>query len=179
LALTHAHPDHWGAAPELCAALGVPVACHDADADVVIGKVPAGKSLAFRMGKLLLERGACAEVVRLSEGDMVGDFRVVHAPGHSDGHVVYFRDYDGVAIVGDLFNTMDMWTRRVRLAEPPANLSVSTEENRRSILKLVELRPSLVLPGHGAALRDMSLLAEFAVLMHAEGLRETTGSTTA
>jgi hydroxyacylglutathione hydrolase len=179
LALTHAHPDHWGAAPALCAALGVPVACHHGDADVVIGKASAGNGLAFRLGKLLLERGACSEVERLSEGDMVGDFRVVHAPGHSDGHVIYFRDSDGVAIVGDVINTMDMWTRRVRLAEPPANLSIDAEENRRSIQKLVELGPSLVLPGHGAPLRDMRLLADFAALIPDDNIMETAGSATA
>lgn len=179
LALTHAHPDHWGAAPALCAALGVPVACHQADADIVIGKASAGNGLAFRMGKLFLENGTCGEVVRLREGDTVGDFRVVHAPGHSDGHVIYFRDSDGVAIVGDLINTMDMWTRRARIAEPPANLSVDVEENRRSIQKLVELGPSLVLPGHGAPLRDMKLLEEFAALMPSPSFRETARSATA
>lgn len=179
LALTHAHPDHWGAAPALCAALGVPVACHHADADVVIGKASAGNGLAFRMGKLFLESGACGEVVRLRDGDRVGDFRVVHAPGHSDGHVIYFRDSDGVAIVGDLINTMDMWTRRTRIAEPPANLSVDAEENRRSIQKLVELGPSLVLPGHGAPLRDMKALEEFAALMPSGSVRERARSATA
>ena len=179
LALTHAHPDHWGAAPALCAALGVPVACHHADADVVVGKATAGNGLAFRMGKLFLEDGACGEVVRLHDGDRVGDFRVVHAPGHSDGHVIYFRDSDGLAIVGDLVNTMDMWTRRTRIAEPPANLSVDAEENRRSIHKLVGLGPSLVLPGHGAPLRDMRLLAEFAALLAPDSITETARSATA
>lgn len=165
LALTHAHPDHWGAAPALCAELDVPVAVHAADADVVTGRAAAGSGLAFRMGRRLLERGACTDVTRLHEGDMVGDFRVVHTPGHSAGHVVYFRERDGVAVAGDLFNTMDAWTRRRRLAEPPANLSVDPAENRRSIRRLVELEPSLVLPGHGPALEDMRLLRDFAGAM--------------
>jgi glyoxylase-like metal-dependent hydrolase (beta-lactamase superfamily II) len=179
LALTHAHPDHWGAAPALCAAMGMPIACHEADADIVTGQAMAGNGVAFRAGKMFLEGGTCAAVVRLREGDMVGDFRVVHAPGHSHGHVIYFRESDGVAVVGDLINTMDMWTRRVRVAEPPAHLSVDADENRRSVLKLVELGPSLVLPGHGPVLRDMSLLAEFAAVLSAGGIRGTAGSTTA
>jgi glyoxylase-like metal-dependent hydrolase (beta-lactamase superfamily II) len=178
VALTHAHPDHWGAAPALCAAMGVTVACHEADADIVTGHAMAGNGLAFRAGKIFLEGGTCDDVVRLAEGDMVGDFRVVHAPGHSAGHVIYFRESDGVAVVGDLINTMDMWTRRVRIAEPPPFLSVDADENRRSVLKLVELGPSLVLPGHGPALRDMSLLAEFAALLPIGGVRGTAGSTT-
>ncbi len=162
IALTHAHPDHWGAAPALCADFDVPLAVHADDADIVTGHARAGNGLAFRMGKRFLESGICARVSRLRDGDMVGDFRVVHAPGHSAGHVVYFREADGLAVAGDLFSTMDMWTRRRRLAEPPANLSIDAEENRRSIKKLVELGPSLVLPGHGPALEDMRLLRAFA-----------------
>jgi glyoxylase-like metal-dependent hydrolase (beta-lactamase superfamily II) len=55
-----------------------------------------------------------------------------------------------------------MWTRRKRLSEPPAHVSVDVQENRRSILALLELAPSLVLPGHGPPLTDMSRLEEFA-----------------
>lgn len=166
IALTHAHPDHWGAAPALSARFKAPVAVHHADAPVVTGEAAAGGHLAFRMGKRFLEAGACADVVRLREGDKVGGFTVVHAPGHSAGHVVYFRESDRLAIAGDLFNTMHMWTRRMRLGEPPEHLSIDAEENRRSIVKLVDLRPSMVLPGHGPALKDMHLLQRFA-----DGLR--------
>jgi glyoxylase-like metal-dependent hydrolase (beta-lactamase superfamily II) len=103
----------------------------------------------------------------LREGDVVGEFTVVHAPGHSAGHVVYFRKSDGVAVTGDLFSTMDVWSRKRRLAEPPAHLCVDAAENRRSIQRLAELRPSLVLPGHGPALRDTRVLDEFAERLEA------------
>ena len=162
IALTHAHPDHWGAAPELSAGLRVPVAVHDADAGIVAGTATAGAQIAFRLGRRLLENGVCRDIIRLREGDQLGGFTVIHAPGHSAGHVVYFRESDGLAIIGDLFNTMEMWTRRRRLGEPPPNLSINAAENRRSIVKLIELRPSLILPGHGPALHDMTALATFA-----------------
>jgi len=35
-----------------------------------------------------------------SEGDEVAGFRVVHAPGHRPGEVIFFRESDGVAICG-------------------------------------------------------------------------------
>lgn len=178
IALTHAHPDHWGAAPVLSTRFKAPVAVHHADAAVVTGEASAGGHLAFRMGKRFLEAGACTDVVRLREGDTVGAFTVVHAPGHSAGHVVYFRESDGLAIAGDLFNTMHMWTRRLRLAEPPENLSVDADENRRSIVKLVGLRPSMVLPGHGPALKDMRLLERFADRLPA-AVTKSAGSKTA
>jgi hydroxyacylglutathione hydrolase len=168
LALTHAHPDHWGAALAICRHLALPLACHEADADVVAGMGPRPqKSLMFRAARVAWEGGSCAQVQRLRQGDSVAGFRVIHAPGHTRGHVIYFRQTDGVAVIGDLFNTMAMWSRRKRLSEPPAHVSVDPRENRRSILTLLELRPSLVLPGHGPPLTDMSRLEEFAVTMAA------------
>src|SRR5687767_10649330 len=38
VALTHVHPDHQGAAAEVCRRFKVPLACHEADADVMEGK---------------------------------------------------------------------------------------------------------------------------------------------
>lgn len=166
LALTHAHPDHWGAAPAICAALDIPLACHEAEAGVVDGsRRPAGEGRTLRFGRLALERGRCSNVRRLCEGDTVGSFRVIHAPGHSAGHVVYFREADGVAIIGDLLNTMAMWSRRIRLGQPPPHLCVDAAENRKSIRRLVDLGPSLLLPGHGPPLRDMGLLRDFAAAL--------------
>jgi glyoxylase-like metal-dependent hydrolase (beta-lactamase superfamily II) len=163
LALTHAHPDHWGAAPAICARLELPLACHEADADIVAGIVPAAQDgWMFRAAKVAWEHGTCEQVQRLQQGDEVAGFQVVHTPGHTRGHVIYFRESDRVAVVGDLFNTMAMWTRRRRLSEPPPHVSVDAQENRRSILALLELAPSLVLPGHGPPLTDMSRLEEFA-----------------
>ena len=155
IALTHAHPDHWGSAAALSSRFGARVAVHEADAGIVAGRDAAGSHLAFRVGKRLWEGRPCTEVAVLREGDKVGDFTVVHMPGHSAGHVAYFRESDRVAVTGDLFSTMDSRTRRTRIAEPPAFLSVDAEENRRSIRRLLDLKPSVVLPGHGPALRDL------------------------
>jgi len=176
IALTHAHPDHWGAAATLSAVFGARVAVHEADAGIVKGTEPAGTHVAFRMGKRFLEGETCRDPVLLKEGDMVGDFTVVHTPGHSAGHVIYFRESDRVAVTGDLFSTMDSWTRRLRIAEPPAHLCVDPGENRRSIERLVELKPSLVLPGHGPALRDVDRLAEFASRVAPAPIKETAAS---
>src|SRR5262245_61371733 len=38
VALTHVHPDHQGAVAEVCRRFKVPLACHEADADVMEGK---------------------------------------------------------------------------------------------------------------------------------------------
>ena len=94
----------------------------------------------------------------LAEGDEVGSYRVVHAPGHSAGAVILFRESDRVAIWGDVIRNLSFVTGRQKLAEPPDLFTVDPAENRRSIRKLLELRPRIACPGHGPPLRDLEAL---------------------
>ena len=94
----------------------------------------------------------------LQEGDEVAGFRVIHAPGHAPGEVIFFRDSDRAAIAGDVINTINLWTGLPRIQEPPEILTSDPVENRRSIRKLLELRPSLVCVGHGPPLREIEKL---------------------
>ena len=77
----------------------------------------------------------------LNEGDEVAGFRVVHAPGHARGEVIFFRDSDRVAICGDVIRNMSYATGRPMLAEPPEIFTYDPAENRRSIRKLADLEP--------------------------------------
>ncbi|MEA2647155.1 MAG: hydroxyacylglutathione hydrolase [Chloroflexota bacterium] len=161
--LTHCHPDHQGVAAMVRTLKGVPLACHEADVEWMEGTTP----VAFRNPVINRLQGAwagpaCAVDRVLHDGDEVGGFRVVHAPGHTPGHVMYHRAADGVVICGDVVSNQHPVTRRPRLAEPPEMYSTDPAENRRSIRRLVDLRPSLVLFGHGPPLRDVSLLDAFA-----------------
>jgi hydroxyacylglutathione hydrolase len=163
LALTHVHPDHQGCAKAVCEARGVPLACHADDVDAMEGRRPvaaSSKPVAQVFGKLWT--GPPHKVDRvLHEGDEVAGFRVVHAPGHAPGEVIFFRDSDRVAICGDVIRNITYVTMRTRLAEPPADLTPDPAENRRSIRKLAELNPSLILPGHGPAVTDMAAFGRF------------------
>jgi hydroxyacylglutathione hydrolase len=163
VALTHAHPDHQGAVQEVCGARRVPLACHADDVDAMEGHRPMGSP--EHQGKLVNRMimrywaGPPREVERvLHEGDEVAGFRVVHAPGHAPGEVIFFRESDRVAIAGDVINTINVWTGLPGVREPPEILTLDPVGNRRSIRKLLELRPSLVCVGHGAPLRDISKL---------------------
>ena len=164
LALTHVHPDHQGCAKAVCVARGVPLACHEDDVDAMEGRRPVAaspKPTAQLFGKLWT--GPPHKVDRvLHEGDEVAGFRVVHAPGHSPGEVIFFRDSDRVAICGDVIRNITYVSLRTRLAEPPGDLTPDPAENRRSIRKLAELNPSLILPGHGPAVTDMAAFERFA-----------------
>ncbi|HET7574029.1 MAG TPA: MBL fold metallo-hydrolase [Solirubrobacterales bacterium] len=163
LALTHVHPDHQGSAKAVCEAKGVPLACHADDVDAMEGRRPVGAtSHPVARTYARLWQGPPHPVDRvLHEGEEVAGFRVVHAPGHAPGEVIFFRDSDRVAICGDVIRNISYLTLRARLAEPPDDLTPDPPENRRSIHRLAELNPSLILPGHGPAVTDMAAFERF------------------
>jgi glyoxylase-like metal-dependent hydrolase (beta-lactamase superfamily II) len=164
VALTHVHPDHQGCAKAICEARGVPLACHEDDVDAMEGRRPvAASSKPSAQAFARMWEGPPHKVDRvLREGDEVAGFRVVHAPGHAPGEVIFFRDSDRVAICGDVIRNITYVTLRTRLAEPPDDLTPDPAENRRSIRKLAELNPSLILPGHGPAVTDIGDFERFA-----------------
>ncbi|HEX5988825.1 MAG TPA: MBL fold metallo-hydrolase [Solirubrobacterales bacterium] len=165
LALTHVHPDHQGAAKDVCEARGVPLACHADDVEAMEGKRPiqeASTSNPINRVIRAIWEGPPYEVGRvLRDGDEVAGFRVVHAPGHSRGHVVFFRESDRVAICGDVIRNMSYATGLPGIKEPPPIFTYDMEENRRSIRKLADLNPSLILPGHGPAVTDIAAFERF------------------
>lgn len=165
LALTHVHPDHQGSAKAVCEARGVPLACHADDVDAMEGRRPvqeAEPSNPINRFVRALWEGPPHPVDRvLQDGDEVAGFRVVHTPGHARGHVVFFRESDRVAICGDVIRNMSYATGLPGIKEPPDFFTYDPAENRRSIRKLAELNPSLILPGHGPAVTDMGAFERF------------------
>ena len=163
VALTHVHPDHQGCAKWVCDAKGVPLAVHADDVDAMEGR----RSVAatdWWLGKIYdrLWTGPPRKVDRvLAEGDEVAGFRVVHAPGHAPGEVIFFRDSDRVAICGDVIRNMSYLTTLAGVREPPDGLTPDPAENRRSIRKLAALEPSLILPGHGPEVTDIAAFNRF------------------
>ncbi len=163
VALTHCHPDHQGSAHTVCGRFGVPLACHEADVAAVEGRAP------MQPDNWLLRYGGpvwagppqpVGQVLR--DGDEVGGFRVVHAPGHTPGHIVFFREADRLAIAGDVLANFTVLGNWPGLHEPPSFFSADPAENRRSVRLLAELRPAVVCFGHGPPLRDPRLLERFA-----------------
>jgi hydroxyacylglutathione hydrolase len=165
LALTHVHPDHQGVAKDVCEARGIPLACHADDVDAMEGRRPiqeAAPGNPFnRMIKRFWEGPPCGVDRALREGDEVAGFRVVHAPGHARGEVIFFRESDRTAICGDVIRNMSYATGLPGVKEPPDIFTYDPAENRRSIRKLAELNPSLILPGHGPAVTDIAAFERF------------------
>ena len=99
--LTHGHIDHCGEAAMLARRLGVPIEGPHRDDDFWISQLPAqGKMFGFPP----LE--AFTPDRWLEDGDtvMVGEqaLEVIHCPGHTPGHVVFFHLGERLAFVGDV-----------------------------------------------------------------------------
>jgi glyoxylase-like metal-dependent hydrolase (beta-lactamase superfamily II) len=162
LALTHCHADHQGTARVLCTRYGIPLACHADDVPAMEGRTPMQpRHWLVRLSERVWA-GPPFPVARvLREGDEVAGFRVVHAPGHTSGHVIYFRESDRVALAGDVLANIHFLTGRTGLRLPPSALCVDPQQNRRSVRTLLELQPRLVCFGHGPPLHEPSLLERF------------------
>lgn len=159
VALTHCHPDHQGAARAVCETFGVPLACHEADAAAMEGTATMVPYNRLKSLELRFWAGPPHPVGRLlRDGDEVAGFRVIHAPGHTPGHVIFFRDRDRVALAGDLLENLHFVRGWPGLRETPAVFSVDPEQNRRSIELLLGLEPRVICFGHGPPLRDLALL---------------------
>jgi glyoxylase-like metal-dependent hydrolase (beta-lactamase superfamily II) len=161
-ALTHAHPDHFGSSHAVCEALGLPLWCGERDADAVeSGQVTHAESpITWLLDRLPTPPHPVAR--RLREGDEVAGFRVLDVPGHSPGHVAYWREADRTLICGDVYFNLHPLTGIPGLREPPAMLTRDPARNRESMRRLAELEPALVLFGHGPPLRDTRRFVELA-----------------
>jgi hydroxyacylglutathione hydrolase len=161
-ALTHAHPDHYGSSHAVCDQLGIPLWCGEQDAKVVEGERPApGHGRAARLLNRLPRPQPHPVERRLREGDEVAGFTVLDVPGHSPGHVAYWRDSDRTLICGDVLFNLSLPTLRPGLREPYAAFTPDPPRNRDSARRLAGLEPNVVLFGHGPPLRGGERFVRF------------------
>jgi hydroxyacylglutathione hydrolase len=167
IVLGHSHVDHRGSAPGVSQRLGVPVQCHPdevAEAELEHTHTYADFSkvepwFSRKIYPWLFRRwdgGAVKIDSTVGEGDRVGEFEVVHFPGHAPGQIGLWRESDRLALVTDTVYFVDA-ARFKRL--PPGQAVVplpafnkDTEQARDSIRKLAALRPETVWAGHAEAL---------------------------
>jgi len=164
-ALTHAHPDHQGASKAVCEELGIPLWCGEGDVEAMETTGGVAASQPPGLINRLQERfwtGPPHPVARaLREGDEVAGFSVLEVPGHSPGHLAFYREFDGALVLGDVLNNMNVATGIPGLHEPPAVFTPDPARNRESARRLADLSPRLVCFGHGAPLRDPQRLRAF------------------
>lgn len=165
-AITHAHADHQGASKEICEKLGIPFICHEKDKDraelgLVSEEYPDPNNFIAKF-QMSYWAGLGHKISRtVKEGEKIGGFTVIETPGHASGHISFFREKDGVLIVGDVINNMNLLTTHVGLQEPPKMFTANAEQNRESIKKLFNLDPRILCFGHGPVLLNSGELERF------------------
>jgi hydroxyacylglutathione hydrolase len=164
-ALTHAHPDHQGSSHALCERFGIPLWCGQGDVPAMEtpGAIRNPKAPAWlNWAQERFWTGPPHPVARvLGEGDELAGFTVLETPGHSAGHVSFWRESDRVLIVGDVLGNMHFITGVPGLHTPPDMFTPDPARNRDSARRLAALEPALACFGHGAPLRNPRKLADF------------------
>ena len=163
-ALTHAHPDHQGASKAICDALDVPLWVGEADVPAMETGAIGSEQPDHWLNNIIdrVWSGPPRKVDRaLREGDDVAGFQVLDVPGHSAGHVAYWRESDRALVLGDVLNGMNLLTGIPGLHEPPRIFTPDPARNRESARKLAALEPALVCFGHGPPLRDTAKFTAF------------------
>jgi glyoxylase-like metal-dependent hydrolase (beta-lactamase superfamily II) len=179
--LTHDHPDHVGAALELAQFWSCPVYVHPAELALTIATdlatieqyanpmdrwiiLPIMRALPQRWVRSMISKGSLERVVKpLTPGGEVPalpEWTWIPTPGHSPGHVAFFRERDRVLITGDALLTVDLasfggWlSLRTRGGKPRTTVSPwYTNWDQRAAEKsadaLLALHPSVIASGHG------------------------------
>ncbi len=170
IVLTHGHFDHRGSLADLAEEWGVPVYCHHMEKPFLTGKAsypPPDPSVGGGMMATLsfiypsYPIDVQDHLVELPEGGMVpelSDWKWIHTPGHTPGHISLFREKDGVLIAGDAIVTtmqesmLAVIAQKKWVAGPPKYFTPDWGAAARSVKELAALEPNVVATGHGQAM---------------------------
>jgi len=99
--LTHGHIDHVGAAKRLAEHLGIQVLGPHKDDEFLLETLPEeSKEFGFPACEILVPDEYLDDGVSISVGELT--LTVIHCPGHTPGHVVFYSENDKRAWVGDV-----------------------------------------------------------------------------
>jgi glyoxylase-like metal-dependent hydrolase (beta-lactamase superfamily II) len=163
--LTHGHFDHAGSALDLAERWNVPIFAHRLELPYLTGRSDypppdptVGGAIAFLSRFTPHRRRDLRDRIQeipASELPGLPGWQWIATPGHSPGHISFFRPSDRVLIAGDAFATMDMdsWVGLVggkkELARSGTPFVMDWNAARRSVHKLAELGPIVAGCGHG------------------------------
>jgi glyoxylase-like metal-dependent hydrolase (beta-lactamase superfamily II) len=149
--LTHGHLDHTGNLARIRQLSGAPVCAHPAEQRHIDGTFPyrglnrlCGALEAC--GRAMLRYRPAAIDHPLSGGMELpywGGLRVLHLPGHTQGHCGFYSARFELLFTGDLFASYGFSTHL-----PPAMLNSCPEDFPASLEQVFELSPRQIIPNH-------------------------------
>ncbi len=173
--LTHGHFDHVGSLKKLADEWDVNIYCHYLELPYLSGRSsypPAdpkvGGGLMSKVSGLYPRNPIDVESrlhILPPDGSVpfLPGWRYINSPGHSPGHVSFFRDRDKVMIVGDAFVTTkpesvtSVMLQIKKLSGPPKYLTYDWEAAGVSVKNLADLNPRVVATGHGKPMRGADM----------------------
>lgn len=173
--LTHGHFDHVGGLIDILEEHKVPVYAHPLEFSYLKGAsdypAPDYEVDGGTVAKMSWEFphkaiDISAHLHALPENGTVPEmpgWKWIHTPGHTEGHVSLFRTHGRVLLAGDAFVTVKqdslykVLTQKREVHGPPVYLTPDWRAAWESVIKIVELRPSIAATGHGKPMRGAAL----------------------
>jgi glyoxylase-like metal-dependent hydrolase (beta-lactamase superfamily II) len=189
IVLTHGHFDHVGVLEDLAEEWDVPVFAHVLEHPYLDGTAAypppdpsVGGGLMSTLSPLFPRRpvDVATRLQALDEDGSIPSlpgWRWLHTPGHSVGHVSFWRDADRLLLSGDAVITTrqeSVYAALVQSAEmhgPPAYFTVDWQAAETSAKMLADLQPEILVPGHGRAAKGPAMRT--ALIRLASNFRQT------
>lgn len=173
--LTHGHFDHIGSIKQLIEKWDVAVYAHCNEIPYLNGqkdyKKPdpsVGGGLVSKMSFSFPHEGINIKNNLLPLPDdfsipYLKNWKWLHTPGHTEGHISLFDEEEKILIAGDAFTSLtqeslfSVITKKENINTPPKYFTTNWDDAFNSIKKIRELKPNLALLSHGKPIAGIEL----------------------